>query len=208
MLRIDHFRGFDSYYAIPYGDVNAKRGQWKVGPGMKLFHAVEKSTGKQPIIAEDLGYLTDSVKQLLSESGFPGMKILEFAFDRRDAHSAEYLPWNYPVHSVAYTGTHDNDTCVGWIDSAKQEDVDNAIECLCLTEEEGYHWGMMRALWCTASELTVVQMQDVLGLGSESRMNAPSTVGKNWRWRALPGSYGEELAMKLYHKMDLYGRLP
>lgn len=207
VLRIDHFRGFDSYFAIPYGDTNAKRGQWRKGPGMDLFRAVEKAIGKQPIIAEDLGYLTDSVKQLLSESGFPGMKILEFAFDKRDGNSVEYLPWKYPVNCVAYTGTHDNDTCVGWMTSANREDIETAVECLGLTEEEGYHWGMMRALWCTAAELTMVQMQDVLGLGSESRMNAPSTVGKNWRWRALPESYGSDLAMKLRHKMEIYGRL-
>ena len=207
VLRIDHFRGFDSYFAIPYGDTNAKRGQWRKGPGMDLFHAVEKAIGKQPIIAENLGYLTDSVKQLLSESGFPGMKILEFAFDKRDGNSVEYLPWKYPVNCVAYTGTHDNDTCVGWMTSANREDIETAVECLGLTEEEGYHWGMMRALWCTAAELTMVQMQDVLGLGSEARMNAPSTVGKNWRWRALPESYGSDLAMKLRHKREIYGRL-
>lgn len=208
VLRIDHFRGFDSYFAIPYGDTNAKCGQWKKGPGMNLFRAVEKAIGKQPIIAEDLGYLTDSVKQLLSESGFPGMKILEFAFDKRDANSIEYLPWKYPVNCVAYTGTHDNDTCVGWMKSANREDIETAVECLGLTEEEGYHWGMMRALWSTAAGLTMVQMQDVLGLGSETRMNAPSTVGKNWRWRALPGSFGSDLAVKLRHKMEIYGRLP
>ena len=207
VLRIDHFRGFDSYFAIPYGDANAKRGQWRKGPGMDLFRAVEKSIGRQPIIAEDLGYLTDSVKQLLTESGFPGMKILEFAFDKRDGNSVEYLPWKYPVNCVAYTGTHDNDTCVGWMSSANSEDIETAVECLGLTEEEGYHWGMMRALWCTSAGLTMVQMQDVLGLGSESRMNAPSTVGKNWRWRALPESYGNDLAMKLRHKMEIYGRL-
>lgn len=208
VLRIDHFRGFDSYFAIPYGDTNAKRGQWRKGPGMGLFRAVEQAIGKQRIIAEDLGYLTDSVKQLLEESGFPGMKILEFAFDKRDANSVEYLPYKYMPNSVAYTGTHDNDTVAGWMTSANPEDVECAVEFLGLNETEGYNWGMMRALWSTMSEVTVVQMQDVLGLGSEARMNAPSTVGKNWRWRALPGSYGSELAQKLWHKMELYGRLP
>lgn len=207
VLRIDHFRGFDSYFAIPYGDTSAKRGQWRKGPGMDLFRAVEKAIGKQPIIAEDLGYLTDSVKQLLSESGFPGMKILEFAFDKRDANSVEYLPYKYVANCVAYTGTHDNDTCMGWMKTANPEDVETAVEFLGLNEEEGYNWGMMRALWSTAADLTMVQMQDVLGLGSESRMNAPSTVGKNWRWRALPESYGHDLAMKLRHKMEIYGRL-
>ena len=208
MLRIDHFRGFDSYFAIPYGDINAKRGVWKKGPGMDLFRAVENAIGKQPIIAEDLGYLTDSVKQLLCESGFPGMKILEFAFDKRDANSVEYLPYKYIPHCIAYTGTHDNDTCLGWMKSANPEDIETAVEYMGLTEEEGYHWGMMRALWSTMADLTMVQMQDVLGLGSEARMNAPSTVGKNWRWRAVPGSYGNDLAVKLRHKMELYGRLP
>lgn len=207
VLRIDHFRGFDSYFAIPYRDPDAKRGQWKKGPGMELFRAVEKSIGKQRIIAEDLGYLTDSVKQLLSESGFPGMKILEFAFDKRDQNSSEYLPYKYVPNCVAYTGTHDNDTCMGWMKTANPEDVETAVEFLGLNEEEGYHWGMMRALWSTAADLTMVQMQDVLGLGSESRMNAPSTVGKNWRWRALPESFGHDLAMKLRHKMEIYGRL-
>lgn len=207
ILRIDHFRGFDSYFAIPYGDTDAKRGKWRVGPGMKLFHAVEKAIGRQPIIAEDLGYLTESVKQLLSESGFPGMKVLEFAFDSRDANSVEYLPYKYGNHCVAYTGTHDNDTVEGWMTSAVPEDVTTAVEFLGLNPEEGNNWGMMRVLWNSAADLTVVQMQDLLGLGSAARMNTPSSVGKNWRWRALPGSFSEELAEKVHHKMELYGRL-
>ena len=207
MVRLDHFRGFDEYFAIPAGSDSAKDGHWEKGPGMDLFRAVENAIGKQPIIAEDLGYLTDSVKQLLCESGFPGMKILEFAFDKRDANSVEYLPYKYIPHCIAYTGTHDNDTCLGWMKSANPEDIETAVEYMGLTEEEGYHWGMMRALWSTMADLTMVQMQDVLGLGSETRMNAPSTVGKNWRWRAIPGSYGNDLAVKLRHKMELYGRL-
>ncbi len=208
ILRIDHFRGFDSYFAIPYGETTAHNGYWKQGPGMKLFNAIEKAIGKQPIIAEDLGYLTDSVKQLLTDSTFPGMKVLEFGFDSRDANSVEYLPYKYPVNSVAYIGTHDNDTACGWMKTAPQDDIRTAIEYLNLNEEEGYHWGLMRALWTTASDMTIIQFQDVLGLGSESRMNTPSSVGHNWRWRTLPGTYTQELAEKLYHKMALYGRLP
>jgi len=208
ILRIDHFRGFDTYYSIPFGDTSAKRGKWKQGPGMKLFRAVEEAIGKQPIIAEDLGYLTDTVRQLLEESGFPGMKVLEFAFDRRDASSLEYLPYKYIENCVAYTGTHDNDTVVGWMTSAVPEDVEYAREYLHLTEEEGYNWGMMRVLWASGAGMTIVQAQDLLGLGSESRMNTPSTVGRNWRWRALPGSFDEELAEKVYHQMDIYRRLP
>ena len=199
-LRIDHFRGFDSYYAIPYGDTTAKNGRWKEGPGMKLFRAVEQSIGSQPIIAEDLGFLTDSVRKLLKDSGFPGMKVLEFAFDSRDGGSAEYLPHNYPTHCVAYTGTHDNDTVVGWLSSAKPEDVANAREYLKLTGTDD-HWTMMEALWASDAELTVVQAQDILGLGSEARMNTPSTVGANWRWRALPGSFTPQLAEKLRRYM-------
>ncbi|MBQ5326775.1 MAG: 4-alpha-glucanotransferase, partial [Oscillospiraceae bacterium] len=208
VLRIDHFRGFDSYFAIPYGETTARNGYWKQGPGMKLFNAIEKAIGKQPIIAEDLGYLTDSVKQLLTDSTFPGMKVLEFAFDSRDANSVEYLPYKYPVNCVAYIGTHDNDTACGWMKTAPQDDTRTAVEYLNLNEEEGYNWGLMRALWTTAADTTIVQFQDLLGLGSESRMNTPSSVGSNWRWRALPCTYTDELAELLYHKMKLYGRLP
>lgn len=207
-LRIDHFRGFDSYYAIPYGEATARSGRWKQGPGMDLFRAVEKAIGKKDIIAEDLGFLTDSVRRLLKDSGFPGMKVLEFAFDSRDGSGSDYLPHKYDPHCVAYIGTHDNDTAQGWMTTADPSDVAFAKDYLRLTEAEGYHWGMMRALWASTASLTVVQAQDLLGLGSESRMNTPSTVGSNWRWRALPGSFSPELARKLRHCMKLYGRLP
>lgn len=208
VLRIDHFRGFDGYYAIPYGDTTAKNGRWKQGPGMDLFRAVEQAIGRKEIIAEDLGFLTDSVRQLLRDSGFPGMKVLEFAFDSRDGSGGDYLPHSYPTHCVAYIGTHDNDTAQGWMLTADPGDVAYAKDYLRLTESEGYHWGMMRALWASTADLTVVQAQDLLGLGSESRMNTPSTVGSNWRWRALPGRFTPDLAAKLRHCMKLYGRLP
>lgn len=207
ILRIDHFRGFDSYYAIPYGATTAKIGRWCKGPGMDLFRAVERAIGKQPIIAEDLGFLTDSVRELLHESGFPGMRVLEFAFDSRDSAGSEYLPHNYVPHCVAYTGTHDNDTILGWFDSADPADAAYAVEYLRLTEQEGYHWGMIRALWGSVASLTVAQAQDLLGLGGEARMNIPSTVGANWRWRALPGCFTPALAHKLRHMTRLYGRL-
>ncbi|MBR5251925.1 MAG: 4-alpha-glucanotransferase [Oscillospiraceae bacterium] len=207
VLRIDHFRGFDTYFAIPFGDTTARNGVWKQGPGMKLFTAVENSIGKQPIIAEDLGYLTDSVKKLLADSTFPGMKVLEFAFDKRDENSAEYLPWKYPNNSIAYIGTHDNDTANGWMQTANPDDVKYATEFMHLTEEEGYNWGMMRTLWASGSDTTIVQFQDLLGLGSEARINTPSSVGKNWRWRAKQGSFNSELAQKLKSNMALYSRL-
>lgn len=205
-LRIDHFRGFDSYYAIPYGDTTAKNGYWKQGPGMKLFHAVEKSIGKKNIIAEDLGYLTDSVKQLLADSTFPGMKVMEFAFDSRDASSLEYLPHNYIPNSVAYAGTHDNDTIVGWFSEASEDDVAYAKEYLCISEGDEVNWSMMCVLWASVSDLAIVQAQDLLALGSEARMNQPSTLGRNWSWRAMPGVFTNELAEKLSRKMKVYGR--
>lgn len=206
LLRIDHFRGFDSYYAIPYGETTAKNGCWKQGPGMKLFNEVEKTIGRQAIIAEDLGYLTDSVKKLLKDSGFPGMKVLEFAFDSRDASGNEYLPHNYVENCVAYTGTHDNDTVMGWFEDASDEDVAYCKEYLCIADDSNLNWDMMGAVWRSVANLTIMQAQDILGLGSESRMNQPSTVGSNWCWRAEPGIFTKELADKLSHKMDIYGR--
>lgn len=208
MLRIDHFRGFESYYAIPYGATTACDGRWRRGPGMDLFRAVNQAIGAQPIIAEDLGFLTDAVRQMLRESGYPGMRVLEFAFDSRDSSGSEYLPHNYIPHCVAYTGTHDNETIQGWMQTAPTEDVAYAKRYLRLSEQEGYHWGMMRALWSSVAELTIVQAQDLLGLGAESRMNTPSTVGRNWRWRAKTGAFTPALAERMRQEMILYGRLP
>lgn len=207
VVRIDHFRGFDEYYAIPYGDDTARDGHWCPGPGMDLFRAIGEKLGKPRIIAEDLGFLTQTVHQLLADTGFPGMRVLQFAFDARDSTSA-YLPHCFVPHCVAYTGTHDNDTIQGWMDAAPPESVQYAREYLRLNKSEGYHWGMMRNLWASVADLTVVQAQDLLGLGNEARINVPSTVGTNWLWRARPGSFPAKLAKKLRHEMSLYGRLP
>lgn len=206
MLRIDHFRGFDSYFAIPYGDANAQRGHWKQGPGMDLFSAVEQKIGVQNIMAEDLGYMTDSVKKLLSDSGFPGIKLFQFAFDSRDGGGDMYLPENYPENCVAYTGTHDNDTSVGWVTSAEPEDVKKAFIYLHTDTPEDINWKMMRAIWGSWAGLTIVQAQDLLGLGSWSRMNTPSTVGKNWKWRAEKGRFTLELAEKIKMEIKIFGR--
>ena len=206
-LRIDHFRGFDAYYAIPYGDKTAKNGRWKPGPGIDFFKTVNKALGKKDIIAEDLGFLTPSVKKLLKDSKYPGMKVLEFAFDSRDTGS-DYLPHCYPTRCVVYAGTHDNDTIQGWMASAPRKDVSFAKAYLRLSKREGYHWGMMRAAWASPADLAVMQLQDILGLGSEARMNTPSTLGNNWQWRALPGSCDGKLAKRLYEEMRVYQRLP
>ena len=206
LLRIDHFRGFEAYYAIPYGEETAHNGRWKPGPGMELFRAVEHALGRQPIIAEDLGFLTEGVHQLLRDTGFPGMKVLQFAFDSRE--ESNYLPHTYPRNCVVYVGTHDNDTALGWLESCAPEDRKYAEEYLKLTGEEGLSWGLMRGAWASAADLAVVTAQDLLELGSEGRMNTPSTLGENWQWRALPGAFTPELAEKLRHETELYHRLP
>ena len=207
-LRIDHFRGFDEYFAVPYGDRDARNGRWRPGPGIDFFKTVNKTLGKQDIIAEDLGFLTPSVRKLLKEAGYPGMKVLELAFDSRDPDSAYHLPHTYPARSVAYTGTHDNDTIQGWMASALKEDRAYAKAYLRLSRREGYHWGMMRAAWASPADLAVMQFQDLLGLGSEARINTPSTLGNNWKWRALPGVFDGKLARRLYRETRIYQRLP
>ena len=205
IIRIDHFRGFDSFYAIPAKDDTAKNGQWKQGPGMDLFCELEKKLGKLPIIVEDLGYLTPSVHKLLKDSGFPGMKVIQFAFDSRE--ESDYLPHTYTNHCVVYTGTHDNDTVMGWMKTAPKASVKYAKEYLNLTKEEGYNWGMMRAAWSSVADMAIVPMQDILGLGSEARINTPSTLGNNWKWRATPEQIDAKVAKKLYHYMQMYGRV-
>lgn len=206
VVRIDHFRGFDSYYAIPYGDTTARNGRWRTGPGMDLFRRIEEKLGNVDIIVEDLGFLTDSVRQLLADSGFPGMKLIQFAFDSRE--DGDYLPHNYKNHCVVYTGTHDNDTIMGWMKTAPKDSVKFAREYLQLTEEEGCNWGMMRGAWSSVGDLAIVTMQDILGLGSEGRMNTPSTLGNNWKWRMKKGATDNRLAAKIRSNMKLYGRMP
>lgn len=206
VVRIDHFRGFDSYYAIPYGDTTARRGEWRTGPGMELFEAIEAKLGRLNIIVEDLGFLTDSVKKLVEDSGFPGMKLIQFAFDSRE--DGDYLPHNYKNHCVVYTGTHDNDTIIGWMKTAPRDSVKFAKEYLRLDKEEGYHWGMMKGAWGSVGDLAIVTMQDILGLGSEGRMNTPSTLGCNWKWRMKKDAITGSLAGKIRSNMQLYGRMP
>jgi len=205
VLRIDHFRGLAAYYAIPRGNATARGGYWRRGPGVRLLRALDESCGLDRLIAEDLGFLDDDVRLLLRESGLPGMKVLEFAFDSREA--GDYLPHNYERHCVVYTGTHDNDTALGWMEHAPEEDVRKAVDYLRLTPEEGYAWGLMRGAWSSVGELAIVQMQDLLELDGSARMNTPSTVGGNWKWRMLPGAASEKLAQRLRREMDLYQRL-
>lgn len=205
-LRIDHFRGFDAYYAIPYEDKTAVNGSWKQGPSKDLFVAIENSIGRQSIIAEDLGFLTQSVHELLEFTGYPGMKVLQFAFDNMDNQNA-YIPHTYNENCIAYIGTHDNTTIKDWFeDEDVKNDAENAKQYFALTQEEGYNWGMMRGLWSCKADLTVVQMQDILNLDKSARMNTPSTLGGNWGWRMANDVLTDLLAEKLALKMKLYSR--
>lgn len=206
VVRIDHFRGFESYYAIPFGDGTARNGVWRKGPGIQLFHTMEKKLGKMNVIAEDLGYLTDSVREMLKASGYPGMKLLQFAFDTRE--DGDYLPHNYTKNSVVYAGTHDNDTILGWMETAPENCVEFAKEYLKLDKKEGYNWGVMRGVWSSVGDMAIVTMQDILGIGSEGRINTPSTVGCNWKWRMQSGKLTKKLAAKVYRQVEMYGRAP
>ncbi|MEG0961636.1 MAG: 4-alpha-glucanotransferase [Lachnospiraceae bacterium] len=206
LVRIDHFRGFDSYYAIPFGDKNARKGEWRKGPGISLFKEMEKKIGSMNVIAEDLGFLTDSVRKMLKDSGYPGMKLLQFAFDSRE--EGDYLPHNYNKNCIVYAGTHDNDTILGWMKTAPKSSSAFAKEYLKLDKEEGYHWGVMRGVWSSVGDLAVVTMQDILGIGNEGRMNTPSTLGGNWMWRMMPDAVTPKLTKKVKKIVKLYGRAP
>lgn len=205
VTRIDHFRAFHNYYAIPYGAENAVRGEWKKGPGMDFFKVLKRTLGDIPIIAEDLGSLTPGVHRLLERTGYPGMKILQFAFDSGEENP--YLPHCYEKNSVVYTGTHDNDTTAGWFASASPEDAAFAARYCRLTKSEGYPWGLIRTAYASVSFLAVAPMQDVLGLPAQCRMNTPSTSQGNWQWRMSAGAATPALAQKLLRLTALYGRL-
>ena len=207
VLRIDHFRGFEAYYAIPYGDRTARNGHWNPGPGLDFFKTVNRKLGKREIIAEDLGFLTDSVRDLLKRTGYPGMKVLEFAFDPENRDS-EYLPHRYPRNCVVYAGTHDNETIEGWLENASPAVRNYAKQYFRLTRQEGWAWGVMRGAWSSVADLAVVQMQDLLSAGAEGRINVPSTLGGNWQWRMLPGQANGRLAHRLLQSTLLYNRGP
>ena len=208
VVRFDHFRGFESYWAVPAGAKTAASGAWKKGPGMDFVGAIKRALPDLEIIAEDLGFVTPEVKKLLSDSGYPGMKVMEFAFDTREESAKYYLPHVYPVNSVVYSGTHDNLTLQQWFDEAAPEDVRSAVGYLGLNESEGYTWGMIRGAMGSVSKLCIIQMQDYLGLGAEGRMNHPGTLTTaNWTWRAKEGFASADLAEKIRTITERYGRI-
>ena len=206
VVRLDHFRGFESYWAVPAGDKNAVGGTWRKGPGLEYVNAVREALPDLDFIAEDLGYVTQEVRQLQLNSGYPSMKVLQFAFDSRE--ESEYLPHTYPVNSVCYIGTHDNLTLVQWLQEADSEDIQIAKEYLGLNQEEGYSWGMIRGVMGSPSFLCVTQMQDYMELDGSARMNVPGMLSSaNWSWRAKDGFMDDALANKIYEITKRYGRI-
>lgn len=205
VVRIDHFRGFDEYYSIPFADETAEFGHWEKGPGYDIFKAMKEKIGNKPVIAEDLGFLTESVIKLVKKTGYPGMKILQFAFDPRE--ESDYLPHNYVANSIVYTGTHDNDTTLGWYNSLSRRDKAFARKYLNIRTNKDVQWEFIRAAMASVSETCVIPMQDYLGLGAEARINIPSTLGINWKWRMLPGQFTDELAEHILDMTKLYGRI-
>ena len=205
VIRIDHFRGFESYWSVHYGETTAKNGKWMPGPGMGLVKILTSWFSDLDFIAEDLGYITPGVRKLVEDSGMPGMKIMQFAFD---AHGdSDYLPHNCEANSVCYIGTHDNDTVMGWLKNTGLSDRRFAARYMHITEDEGWCWGMIRAGMATASNLFVVQMQDLLELPGSCRMNVPGKPEGNWRWRMLPGADSKELAKKLRQYTETFRRV-
>jgi 4-alpha-glucanotransferase len=205
VLRIDHFRGLESYYAIPYGDETARGGQWKPGPGMDFIRTVQAELPDADVIAEDLGFFTEAVQKLLADSAYPGMKLLEFAFDARER--GDYSPYTYGANTVVYTGTHDNDTVEGWGKTAPRRSVRLAMEYMGIRRKSRLTYGMIRLAMQTAANLAIIPMQDWLRLGSEARMNTPSTLGENnWRWRLRKDALTGRLADTIARMTTLYGR--
>jgi 4-alpha-glucanotransferase len=209
VARIDHFRGFVAYWAVPSGARSAARGRWRRGPGRALFAALERSLGSLPLVAEDLGVITPAVERLREQLGLPGMLVLQFGFDPGDPGSPHRLE-NHASDRFVYTGTHDHDTLCGWyssLDGARRDAVDRALRERGLAGRQPW-WGLIRLAFSSRARVAMVQAQDVLGLGSEARMNAPGRASGNWRWQMRPGALTPALARRLREATEEAGRLP
>ena len=206
VTRLDHFRGLESYWAVPFGDKTARNGKWVKGPASSFIRALKRCLPEQKLIAEDLGYLTQEVLDLRDESGYPGMKVLEFAFDSKEP--SDYLPHTYIQNTVCYTGTHDNMTMRQWFETSPKEVVDYAAQYMTLSKKEGYVWGAIRTAMSSVSDICIIQMQDYLNLGASARMNFPGTLSvSNWTWRLKDGIINKDLAKKIRDLTVLYARI-
>ena len=205
IVRIDHFRGFESYYTIPYGNKTAEKGEWKKGPGAALFKEAERKLGKLNIIAEDLGFITDDVREMLAEVGYPGMKVTQFAFG--DTPDNEHLPHNYAnSNCIAYTGTHDNTTLKGWVSEQSDRTLEYCMTYLGIKKKKDIPKNMIRLTWSSVAEIAVAQMQDFLGSDASGRMNTPSTLGKNWQFRTKSSDFTEKLSKRILKLNKIYNR--
>ncbi len=205
VVRIDHFRGFESYYAIPYGDKNAKGGKWIKGPDTDLFNSLKSEFGSDlPIIAEDLGVITPAVRKMLNSTGFPGMKVLQFAFDSDSSNT--FLPHNIIKNCVVYTGTHDNDTIMGWLETADEQTIKRAKDYLNYQADNGFNWAMIKAAEASVADTCIIPMADFLSADSSARINTPSTLGDNWSWRIDGGCLNDWLSKIIRENTELYGR--
>jgi len=205
IVRIDHFRAFDTYWAVPFGETTAVNGKWEQGPGMDLWNEVNLKLKDVSIIAEDLGDIFDSVKELLKASGFPGMRVLQFGFNP-ESNDNDHLPHNYPVNSVVYTGTHDNSTVMGWYKGADVKSREMCRRYLKPMLFEKLNKTFIRELYKSSAGLAIVPMQDVIGLDDRARMNIPSTLGGNWKWRATQKQINEKGAAMLKELSETYYR--
>ncbi|MGM3305932.1 4-alpha-glucanotransferase [Anabaena sp. WFMT] len=206
IIRIDHFRGFEAYWAVPQGEETAVNGEWIEAPGIALFEVIKQKLGKLPILAEDLGIITPAVEALRDQFEFPGMKVLQFAFGSDPGNP--FLPFNYLRNSVVYTGTHDNDTTVGWFNSANDYEKQNLLLYLGSISPDGINWDLIRLALSSIANQAIIPLQDVLGLGTQARMNFPSTAEGNWDWRYQADVLSGELCDRLQNLTKLYGRAP
>ncbi len=204
-VRIDHFRGFESFYAIPFGNETAEEGHWRKAMGKELFAAVKEKLGDISIIAEDLGFITPEVRELLNFTGFPGMKVLQFAFSDPEN---EHLPHNFTSSNcIAYTGTHDNETLKGWVAGMSKDDIKFCKEYLTVLKKKDIPWAVIRAAWSSVASVAVAQIQDFLDSDAASRMNTPSVLGGNWQFRTKAEDFSPKLAKKIYKLNRMYNRL-
>jgi 4-alpha-glucanotransferase len=206
ITRIDHFRGFQAYWAVPKGETTAVTGEWMEAPGEEFFRILKDRLGELPIIAEDLGLITPEVEALRDQFAFPGMNVLQFAFD--SGTDNPYLPFNYVHNSVVYTGTHDNDTTAGWFNKRSYEDQEKVWRYLGCAGPSGIHWDLIRLAFSSVSDTAIIPLQDLLGLDSDARMNSPSQEAGNWSWRYATGVLTEELRDRLRLLTETYGRAP
>jgi 4-alpha-glucanotransferase len=206
IVRIDHFRGFDAYWEIPATEATAVIGKWIKGPGQAFFDAMEANLGQLPLIAEDLGFITPEVGALRDRFNFPGMKILQFAFGGDQDN--DFLPYSFDKNCVVYTGTHDNDTIIGWFEEASEYEQNYALNYMNVANADNIAWDLVRLAFASVANSAVAMLQDLMNLGPEARMNFPGKPSGNWQWRYTPQMLTEDIAWRLRELTELYGRAP